>query len=427
MATQLSALKTDGAAVAKKPKTIYDFLTGDDKVKTAIAAVAGQYMTPERFLRLAVNAVKKTPRLLECDPQSVLGSFMASAALGLEPNTVLQQAFLIPYGVRGKLPGTNEWGITHYDCQFQIGYRGFVTLAHRSPHILTLEAEAIHKGDHFKHMKGSKSFLEYEKALTERGELIGAFAFSKLEGGGEAATILPLEEIHKIRSRSETYQALLRGADKQGLKDWEKKKAEEKLAGTPWLMWEDDMSAKSAIKKHSKQLPMNPGDAMAAAVSLDADRDDGKTIDMADLADVDKMRAVMEDGDVPPESTEAPAALTNEQGGETLDFGRAQQREKVDVGHFNAQQRTASAAELHAAAKAGATDVQATDKGEAPNGADALEAQIKAETNPDELDLLADQIRSLPAKDQPRLSKAYRGRVQELSNATQQQASFSME
>jgi len=63
------------------------------------------------------------------------------------------------------------------------------------------------------------------------------------------------------------------------------------------------------------------------------------------------------------------------------------------------------------------------------NIADELEKQIKVETNPDELDLLADQIRSLPAKDQPRLSKAYRARVQELSNsgAPAQQASFSME
>lgn len=424
MATAISALKQpEQQAVAKKPKTIFDLLT-EDKARRAIASVAGQYMTPERFLRLAINCLKKTPKLMECDPQSVLGSFMASAALGLEPNTVLQQAFLIPYGVRGKIPGTNDWGITHYDCQFQIGYRGFITLAHRSPHITTIEAEAIHSGDHFKHRKGSVSFLEYEKALINRGDLIGSYAYSKLEGGGEAATILPLDEIHKIRSRSETYQALIRGADKQGLKDWEKKKAEEKLAGTPWVMWEDDMSAKSAIKKHSKQLPMNPGDPMAAAVSLDADREDGKTIDMADLTDVEKMRAVMEDGDAPPEMAgDAPAALTNEQGGETLDFGSAQQGEKVDVGHFNAQQREQ--------AKQQATDVDSTPKGNAPEGSGLaqLEAAIKSETNTDELDLLADQIRSLAAADQPRMNKLYRTRRAELANAGKpaQQDAFSMD
>jgi recombination protein RecT len=420
VATALSALKSDGQAVAKKPKTIFDLLM-DDKAKTAIAAVAGKYMTPERFLRLAINCIKKTPRLMECDPQSVLGAFMASAALALEPNTVLQQAYLIPYGKRGKNPVTGEWEILSYECQFQIGYRGYVALAHRSPYILTLEAEAIHKGDHFKHMKGSRSFLEYEKTLEERGHLIGSFAFSKLDGGGEAATILTLDDIHKIRGRSETYQALLKGVDKAN-KDWEKKKATEKLADTPWVWAEDDMAAKSAIKKHSKMLPLQPGDAMAAAVAIDADRDDGKTIDMADLANPDNMRAVMEDGDLTQADGAAPEALTNEQGGETLDFGSVQQREKVDVGHFNAQQREAS--------KAAASEVQPTTKGDPGfNIADELEKQISAETNADQLDLLADQIRSLPAKDQPRLSKAYRARVQALSKDPVEagQSSFSME
>jgi recombination protein RecT len=419
VATAISALKSDGQSVAKKPKTIFDLLM-DDKAKTAIAAVAGKYMTPERFLRLAINCIKKTPRLMECDPQSVLGAFMASAALALEPNTVLQQAYLIPYGKRGKNPVTNQWEVMGYECQFQIGYRGFIALAHRSPYIRTIDAEAIHKGDHFKHRKGSQNFLEYEKTLEERGGLIGSFAHSHLTDGGEAATILTLDDIHKIRGRSETYQALLKGVDKAS-KDWEIKKAEEKLADTPWVWAEDDMSAKSAIKKHSKFLPLQPGDGMAAAVALDADRDDGKTIDMADLTDPDKMRAVMEDGDVAQADEAPPAALNNEQGGETLDFGSVQQREKVDVGHFNAQQREAS--------KAAASDVQTATKGDVLNIADELEKQIKVETNADELDLLADQIRSLPAKDQPRLSKAYRARVQELSNggASAQQSSFSME
>lgn len=430
VATAISALKTGEQAVAKKPKTIFDLLT-EDKTRTAIASVAGKYMTPERFLRLAINCIKKTPRLFECDPYSVLGAFMASAALALEPNTVLQQAYLIPYGKRSKNPQTQQWETTGYECQFQVGYRGFIALAHRSPYIKTIDAEAIHKGDHFKHRKGSQNFLEYEKTLEERGHLIGSFAHSHLTDGGEAATILTLEDIHKIRGRSETYQALLRGVDKHGLKDWEKKKAEEKLADTPWVWAEDDMAAKSAIKKHSKFLPLQPGDGMAAAVSLDADRDDGQTIDMADLVDPDKMNAVMQDGDIPSGDTPAPAALTAEQGGESIEWGnQPAQGEKVDVGHFNAQQRTASAAELQAA-KADATDVQSTSKGEpALNTAEELEKQINAETNADELDLLADQIRSLPAKDQPRLSKAYRARVAALSNsapAAAGQASFSME
>jgi len=278
---------------AKPPRTIIDFLQGDKKIERAIAAVAGTYFTPDRFLRLAVNAIKKTPLLAQCDSNTVLGAFMTSAALGLEPNTVLQQAFLIPYKKRQKVDG--QW-IEVYECNFQIGARGFVTLAHRSPHVSTLKAEGIHEGDHFEHMEGSKSFLEYKKALRDRGDLIGAFCFTKMADGNEQATVLPLDEVYKIRARSETYIHLLRQLNEAISSNDQKEidKAQRKFDETPWVMWQDDMAAKSAIKKHCKQLPISPGDALSVAAQIDSD--DGRTIDMAAMTDPDAVKAVMKDG-----------------------------------------------------------------------------------------------------------------------------------
>lgn len=279
---------------ARRPKTIFDFLD-DPRVQKGIGAVAGKFLTPDRFLRLAINAVKKTPLLAQCDPQSVLGSFMASAALGLEPNTVQQQAFLIPYKKRAKVD--NQW-VDIYECQFQIGYRGFITLAHRSPHIASVQAEAIHDGDLFDHMLGSESFLKYRKALKDRGGLIGSFCYTKLESGIEMATVLPLSEVEKIRGKSETYNALMRNVE-QADNQKDREKAEKKLAETPWVMWEDDMAAKSAIKKHAKQLPLMPGDAMSAAAEIDSNAD-RNVIDMSAMADPDVVRGVVQDGYSPP-------------------------------------------------------------------------------------------------------------------------------
>jgi len=261
----------------------------------AIGAVAAKFFTPERFLRLAINSIKKTPLLAQCDPESVLGAFMASAALGLEPNTVQQQAFLIPYKKRVNVGG--KW-IDAYDCQFQVGYRGFVTLAHRSPHIDSIQAQAIHEGDLFDHMMGSESFLRYRKALKDRGELIGAFCHTRLSSGIELATVLPLDEIYKIRARSETFNALTRNLESaETAKD--KASAQKKYDETPWVMWQDDMAAKSAIKKHAKQLPLTDGDSMSAAAQLD-DRSEGATIDLRAMNDVDVVRSVVDDGAEPP-------------------------------------------------------------------------------------------------------------------------------
>lgn len=289
-----NALRAAATGQAAKALTIFDFLE-NPKVKTGIAAVAGKFLTADRMLRLCVNAVKKTPDLQKCDPATVLGAMMASAALGLEPNTVQQQAFLIPYKRRAKVGG--EW-VDVFDCQFQIGARGFVTLAYRSPLISSFHSEAIHQGDHFKQMQGSKAFLEFSKSLGDRGPLIGAYSFASLHSGREEALVLPLDEILKIRERSETFRAL-RARVENAADDAERAKAEAKLRETPWIMFEDDMASKTATKKHAKKLPIAASDALAVAAELD-DKLDAGAVDLKAFSDVEMVREVVAgDGEVP--------------------------------------------------------------------------------------------------------------------------------
>ena len=282
------------AATGEKPpeqRTIYKLLA-DPRIGQSLAAVAGKYMTKERLLRLCINAVKKTPKLLECDPETVLGAMMTSCALGLEPNTVQQQAFLIPYERRVKKG--DKW-VTVVDCQFQIGARGFVTLAYRSEHIRSLDAAAIHQGDHFKHRRGTNAFLEYETCLADRGPLIGAFSYARMADGAESAIVLPLDEILKIRGRSETFRALtlkVQTAEDEAAR----RKAQAKLDETPWVMWEDDMATKSAIKKHAKALPIAASDTFAVAAGIDEQGETG-VLDLPAMVDPDRARAALADVD----------------------------------------------------------------------------------------------------------------------------------
>lgn len=307
-------LKTVATGEEQKPvrKTILQLLE-DPKMAHAMGVLAGKAMSGERMLKLCLNAVRKTPRLLQCDPQSVLGAMMTSAAIGLEPNTVQQQAFLIPYKKRMKVG--REW-VDGFECQFQIGYRGFITLAYRSKAVRTIQADAIHAGDLFKHELGSESFCRYGKALQERGELIGAFCYTQTGDQGEAVTVLPLEELHKIRSRSETYRSLKRAVE-QAENDNERNKAEQKLADTPWVLWEDDMAAKSAIKKHAKQLPLVP--ILTVAGQLD-DNSAAGALDLSALSDPDFAKSVAEGEEEPP-------ALPAEAGGEPLPTGQVPQQQ----------------------------------------------------------------------------------------------------
>lgn len=276
-----------GAPAQQERPKLETFLTAP-KVVEGIRAVAGKYINPDRMLRIVTFALRKTPKLAQCDPQSFLGAVMTSAALGLEPNTPSGHAYMIPYDKRGKLPD-GSWGVVGTECQFIVGYRGFIELAYRNPNIVKFTCGAIHQNDLFEHMEGSESFLRYRVALTDRGPLIGAFAYAKYRtpSGAEAdmAVVLPLEEIYKARSKSETFNYLSAQAERTN-----NAKDIKKLKETPWVMWEDDMAAKTALRKLSKFVPL--GDSFAAAAAMD-ERGDSGTLDLSAMADPSTANAVV--------------------------------------------------------------------------------------------------------------------------------------
>lgn len=95
------------AAEAKKPNTIKGYVKS---MEGEIARALPSVMTPERFTRMVLSAISTTPKLAECTPQSFLGSMMTAAQLGVEPNTALGQAYILPYSNHGKM-----------EAQFQLG------------------------------------------------------------------------------------------------------------------------------------------------------------------------------------------------------------------------------------------------------------------------------------------------------------------
>ena len=77
-----------------KSMSIADLIKAmEPEIQKALPSV----ITPERFTRMALSALNTTPKLQECTPMSFLAALMNAAQLGLEPNTPLGQAYLIPY------------------------------------------------------------------------------------------------------------------------------------------------------------------------------------------------------------------------------------------------------------------------------------------------------------------------------------------
>ena len=106
----------------------------ESEIKKALPSV----ITPERFTRIVLSALSSSPKLAQTTPQSFLGAMMTAAQLGVEPNTPLGQAYLIPYLNHGTL-----------ECQFQLGYKGLIDLAYRSGEVSVIQAQVVYDNDDF--------------------------------------------------------------------------------------------------------------------------------------------------------------------------------------------------------------------------------------------------------------------------------------
>lgn len=198
-----------------------------DQMKPRMAAVLPKHITPERMVKMALVAVNRTPKLLECTQTSVAQSLMLAAQLGLDCGGALGSAYLVPFF--NKKSGKME-------CQLIIGYRGMIDLARRSGEIESIAARPVFKGDEFEIEYGSTERLVHRPSPTETpdpAKLIGAYVVAKFKGGGGHIEYMTRVEIERVRLGSQ-------GAN-----------------GAPWTHHYIEMAKKTAVRRAFKWLPMS--------------------------------------------------------------------------------------------------------------------------------------------------------------------------
>jgi recombination protein RecT len=183
-------------------------------------------ITPERFTRIALTALSSTPQLMNCDRNSFLGALMQAAQLGLEPNTPLGQAYLIPFK-------NNKKGIT--ECQFQIGYKGLIDLAYRSGDMASIQAYCVYKNDDFDYELGLDPVLKHKPAKSNRGKLEYVYAVFKLQNGGNGFEVMSVDDINQhARKYSQGFNS----------------------SYSPWKSNFDEMAKKTVLKRVLKYAPI---------------------------------------------------------------------------------------------------------------------------------------------------------------------------
>lgn len=195
----------------------------EPQIRKALPSV----ITPERFTRMVLTALSSTPKLQTCTPQSFLGAMMQAAQLGVEPNTPLGQAYLIPYG---------------NVCQFQLGYKGLIDLAYRSGEVSSIQAHEVHERDEFSFEYGLEPKLKHIPAKNDRGPVIYYYAVLKLKNGGVGFEVMSREDVETFaRKKSKAYN------------------------NGPWKTDFDEMAKKTVLKKVLKYAPLKTEFARAVA------------------------------------------------------------------------------------------------------------------------------------------------------------------
>ncbi len=204
-----------------KSMTISDMVKAlNPEIKRALPSV----ITPERFTRIALSALNNTPALQQCTPMSFIAALLNAAQLGLEPNTPLGQAYLIPYKNKGQI-----------ECQFQIGYKGLIDLAYRNGQMQTIQAQVVYENDLFEYEFGLEPKLVHKPAFEDRGEMKYFYGLFRTVNGGYGFSVMS-------KSEMDLYAKTYSKAFESGF--------------SPWKTSYEEMAKKTVIKQALKYAPI---------------------------------------------------------------------------------------------------------------------------------------------------------------------------
>ena len=148
-----------------------------------IAEALPKHLDPDRFTRLALTTLRKTPQLQQCNPESFVGALLTASALGLEPD-VNGECYLVPY---------------KRECTLIVGYQGLAKLFSQHPLSARLSAEYVCENDEFHYDKGLNPYLTHKPATGERGKIIAYYAIVGLKNGAQWFDVFTPQQIATLR------------------------------------------------------------------------------------------------------------------------------------------------------------------------------------------------------------------------------------
>jgi recombination protein RecT len=201
--------------ITTKPQGLKS-LINSEAMRQQFALALPKHLTAERFTRIAITALTRTPKLQECTPESFMRCLLDLSALGIEPDG--RRAHLIPYGK---------------ECTLILDYKGIAELVMRSGAVSSIHADKVCDNDVFEVDRGKITThrIDYK---TPRGKSYAYYVIVTFKDGSEKCEVMTRDEVDGIRKRSK--------AGNSG----------------PWVSDFDEMGKKTVFRRASKWLPLSP-------------------------------------------------------------------------------------------------------------------------------------------------------------------------
>lgn len=183
------------------------------------------HLSLQRLREVFVLQLKQTPKLLQCEPVSLMHAVYQAAVLGLEPYSTMGEFYILPYGK---------------EAQVIPGYKGLRKLAMNSGEIASIESHLVYENEitegRFNVVYGEEKPITHRPILIgERGEIVGAWAMARFVKPGVAPVFefMSLQDIEHVRSSSK--------ASNNG----------------PWVTHFGEMARKTVLRRLIKSLPLS--------------------------------------------------------------------------------------------------------------------------------------------------------------------------
>ena len=192
--------------------------------KNEVQKALPKHITSERFIRVALTAVNRTPKLLECTQTSLFKCLLDCSSLGIEPDG--RRAYLIPFGK---------------ECTLIISWMGLIELCKRNGDVSNVFGAIVREKDFFEYNLGTDRKIEHKPALKDRGEILGAYAVVSFKDGEKDFEFMDVGELDAIRDNSQGYKSATRYSKPH-----------------PWIEHKPEMMKKTTIRRLLKRQILSP-------------------------------------------------------------------------------------------------------------------------------------------------------------------------